>query len=175
MCSLKAAGARVITIYHAERQVVFPSQLEGESSEFIEQQLMTREDVRVQWTRAGPASSSAPSSSRPDSPDSMRANDGSNDSSQGQDDIPRAAAPVIDLTQDVPRTVAARGRHRSRSRGAKGKGKVGVDKVKETLEELGYIYCSVHHGVHIVQDPPDMTEAQLEALRRTAVPRGQDG
>ena len=166
---LKAAGARVITIYHAERKVVFPNQLEGECSEFIEQQLMTREDARVHVPRAGPASSSAPSSS----PDSIRGNDGSNDSSQGQDDIPRAGAnasshhePVIDLTQDVPRTVAARGRHRSRSRGAKGKGKVGVDKVKEALEELGYVYCSAHSsGMHIMQTPPDMTESQLEALR----------
>ena len=87
---------------------------------------------------------------------------GSDTHSQGQGRIPIANASMIDLTGGEGKG-KARNRDRSRSRNAKGKGEVGVDSVKEALEELGYEYC-VTRTVW-ARTPPDMTESDLEALR----------
>ena len=87
---------------------------------------------------------------------------GNDTHSQGQRRIPIANASMIDLTGGEGKG-KARNRDRSRSRNAKGKGEVGVDSVKEALEELGYEYC-VTRTVW-ARTPPDMTESDLEALR----------
>ena len=108
---------------------------------------------------------------------------GNDTHSQGQDDIPRAGAsassqPMTDNIRDLldgdkggEGKGKARNRDRSRSRDAeqrergKGEGKkqgVGVRRVKEVLEELGYEYYITGRAA---QTPPDMTESELEALR----------
>ena len=100
---------------------------------------------------------------------------GNDTHSQGQDDIPRAGASASSGDKGGEGKGKARNRDRSRSRDAeqrergKGEGKtqgVGVRRVQEALEDLGYgYYVGCMSSGFRAQTPPDMTESELEALR----------